>query len=365
MPACGPTSHCRPTSHVPWSLYHPAVRTEDFDYPLPPALIAQQARPRGTSRLMVLDRAHDRLEIRRVTSLPHLLRPGDVLLRNDVRVIPARLRARRPGGGETELLLVRPTGGASWEVLARPAKRLRAGTALAAGPLRAVPERPVGDGRWLVTFDPPLDERSLAALGEVPLPPYIRREGGPTDEDRRRYQTVYASGGRAIAAPTAGLHFTPELLAALEERGVAIADLTLHVGPGTFKPVQVADPREHSLDVEDYEIPAATASLLDRALASGRRVVCVGTTSCRSLEHALLLGRGKVRPGPGRADLFILPGYRFLGAGALLTNFHLPRSTLLMLVAALAGRERVLATYRAGIAAGFRFYSYGDAMLVV
>jgi len=341
------------------------VRTADFDYPLPEELIAQHARPRGTSRLLVLRRDRGGIGLDRISSLPSLLAPSDVLLLNDVRVIPARLRARRPGGGETELLLVRPLGGGEWEAMARPAKRLRPGAPLALSAGVAIPREPIGEGRWRVAFDPPLDAAALAAVGEVPLPPYIRRPEGPSDADRARYQTVYAAAGRAVAAPTAGLHFTPELLDALAARGIEAQRVMLHVGPGTFKPVQVEDPADHRLDPEDYEFPAASAAALDRALAAGRRVVCVGTTSCRALEHALGRGAGRVPPGPAQADLFITPGHRFRGTGALLTNFHLPRSTLLMLVAALAGRERVLAAYAAAIRERFAFYSFGDAMLIL
>lgn len=341
------------------------MRTADFEYTLPEGLIAQAARPRGASRLLVLDRASGDVSLTRISALPSLLDPGDLLLLNEVRVIPARLRVHRPEGGEAELLLVRPLGGSAWEVMARPAKRLRAGVPLALARGAAVPRERMAEGTWRVEFDPPLDEASLAAVGEVPLPPYIRREHGPSEADRLRYQTVYASTGRAVAAPTAGLHFTPELLAAVGERAVEVARLTLHVGPGTFRPVQAEDPLEHVLEPEDYEISPEVAAALNRALAAGRRVVCVGTTSCRALEHALRAGCGRVLPGLGRADLFILPGYRFRGTGALLTNFHLPRSTLLMLVAALAGRARVLAAYGVAVREGFSFYSFGDAMLVL
>ena len=341
------------------------MRTADFEYALPEGLIAQAARPRGATRLLVLERATGRTALTRVSELPALLAPDDLLLLNEVRVIPARLRARRPGGGEAELLLVRPLGGGAWEAMARPGKRLHVGVPLSLARGAAIPRTRLAEGTWEVEFDPPLDAEALAAVGEVPLPPYIRREGGPSAADRERYQTVYAAGGRAVAAPTAGLHFTPELLAAVAERGVEVARLTLHVGPGTFRPVQVEEVSEHRLEPEDYEIPAAAAAALNRALASGRRVVCVGTTSCRALEHALRAGRGRVLAGPARADLFIRPGYRFLGTGALLTNFHLPRSTLLMLVAALAGRERVLGAYRLAVRERFAFYSFGDAMLVL
>ena len=340
------------------------MRTSDFDYTLPAELIAQAARPRGCSRLLVLRRNAGEVALDRIGSLPALLAPGDLVLLNDVRVIPARLRARRPGGGEAELLLLRPLGGAEWEVMARPARRLRAGVALALGAGEAIPRERLAEGRWRVEFAPPLDEGSLAVVGEVPLPPYIRRPNGPSEADYLRYQTVYARTGRAVAAPTAGLHFTAELLAALAVRGIETARITLHVGAGTFKPVQAEEVADHRLDAEDYEISASAATTLNRALAAGRRVVCVGTTSCRALEHALERGGGRVLPGSASADLFIVPGHRFRGTGALLTNFHLPRSTLLMLVAAFAGRERVLAAYARAVRERFAFYSFGDAMLI-
>lgn len=229
----------------------------------------------------------------------------------------------------------------------------------------AIPLERLGAGRFRVGFEPPLQAATLEEVGEVPLPPYIHRPGGVSEADRQRYQTVYARRGRAVAAPTAGLHFTPELLAACAARGVELCRLTLHVGPGTFKPVGVDDPRQHQLDSEDYEISDVAAHAINRALALGRRLVCVGTTSCRTVEHAVTVGAGRVRAGCGRADLYILPGYRFHVTGALLTNFHLPRSTLVMLVSALAGRDRVLAAYDTALASGFRFYSYGDAMLIL
>lgn len=341
------------------------MRTADFDYPLPAQRVAQAARPRGTSRLLVLDRRGGGVRAARVSELPALLAPGDLVVLNEVRVIPARLPARRRGGGEAELLLVRPRDGGEWEVMARPSRRLRPGVPLALRRGVAVPLQRLGPGRWRVRFEPALDAAALETVGEVPLPPYISRPDGPSEADRGRYQTVYARQGRAVAAPTAGLHFTPELLAACAARGVEVCRLTLHVGPGTFRPVAVEDPRDHVLDSEDYEIPPAAAAAINGALAAGRRLVCVGTTSCRTVEHAVAASGGRVRPGAGRADLFIVPGYRFRATGALLTNFHLPRSTLLMLVAALAGRERVLEAYRTALARGFRFYSYGDAMLVL
>lgn len=315
--------------------------------------------------MLVLDRCADRFRITRFSALPGLLAPGDLLLLNDVRVIPARIRFRRSGGGGGELLLVRPMDDACWESMARPGKRLRPGVPLMLASGRAIPVERLDGGRWRVRFDPPLDLDLLEAVGEVPLPPYIERAAGPDERDRRRYQTVYANRGRAVAAPTAGLHFTPELLAACDDRGIERATVTLHVGPGTFRPVQVEDPSDHVLDVEDYVIPTATAAAINRALATGRRIVCVGTTSCRTLEHALAGGSARVRAGAAAADVFIVPGSALRGTGALLTNFHLPRSTLLMLVSALAGRERALDAYRLAAASGFAFYSFGDAMLVL
>lgn len=340
------------------------VRTEDFAYELPPELIAAFPRPRGTSRLLVLPRQGSPWEAN-IRDIPALLTPGDVLLLNDVRVIPARLFGRRPGGGVCELLLLRPAGEGVWEAMGRPAARLREGTVVSFPWGRGVIQGRQGEGKLLVAFEPPLDASALEALGEVPLPPYIEKKRKAQPEDRRRYQTVFARRGLAVAAPTAGLHLTAELLAACEARGVEVVSLTLHVGPGTFKPVKSEDPRQHRLDPELYEISRETAGALNRALASGRRIVAVGTTSVRALEDALKRGGGRVLPGVAHADTYILPGFVFRGTGALLTNFHLPRSTLLMLVAALAGRERVLAAYEMAKARKFGFYSYGDAMLIL
>ena len=342
--------------------------THAFDYELPPGRIAQRPAPRGESRLLLLD-AEGPSRHRRVRDLPELLGPGDLLVVNDTRVIPARLFARRvPGGGRVELLLVEKVGDREWDALAKPGRKARPGTRLdLGGGLTAVTApRPAGegaangdgDGRLRVVFSEPV-EPHLEPLGHVPLPPYIKR----ADEaaDRERYQTVYARNPGAIAAPTAGLHFGQELLAAVEARGAAVAALTLHVGIGTFKPVTAALVHEHRMEAERYEIPDATAEAIARARAAGGRVVAVGTTVVRALEAAARED-GTVPAGPGRTDLFITPGHRFRVVDALLTNFHLPCSTLLMLVCAFAGRERVLAAYREAIAEGYRFYSYGDAM---
>ena len=333
------------------------LRTSDFDYHLPPEAIAQHPGERGESRLLVLGRTTGE---RRFAELPDLLDPGDLLVVNDTRVIPARLRARRPTGGRVEILLVEREESASWWCLLRPGRRLPPGAPLAVegGPSARVEER--ADGRFRLTFEQPI-EPLLKEIGETPLPPYIDRPVEP--RDRERYQTVYAARPGAVAAPTAGLHFTPALLAALERRGIRQASLTLHVGPGTFRPVKAENPEEHVLDSERFEIPEATAEAVAATRRNGRRVVAVGTTVVRSLETAATPD-GLVTTGAGRTGLYIRPGYGFRVVDRLITNFHLPRSTLLMLVCAFAGRNRVLDAYRQAVGSGFRFYSYGDAMLV-
>ena len=333
------------------------LRTSDFDYHLPPEAIAQHPGERGESRLLVLGRTTGE---RRFAELPDLLDPGDLLVVNDTRVIPARLRARRPTGGRVEILLVEREESASWWCLLRPGRRLPPGAPLAVegGPSARVEER--ADGRFRLTFEQPI-EPLLKEIGETPLPPYIDRPVEP--RDRERYQTVYAARPGAVAAPTAGLHFTPALLAALERRGIRQASLTLHVGPGTFRPVKAENPEEHVMDSERFEIPEATAQAVAATRRSGCRVVAVGTTVVRSLEAAAT-SDGLVAAGAGRTGLYIRPGYGFRVVDRLITNFHLPRSTLLMLVCAFAGRNRVLDAYRQAVGSGFRFYSYGDAMLV-
>ena len=333
------------------------LRTSDFDYDLPPEAIAQHPGERGESRLLVLGRTTGE---RRFAELPDLLDPGDLLVVNDTRVIPARLRARRPTGGRVEILLVEREESASWWCLLRPGRRLPPGAPLAVegGPSARVEER--ADGRFRLTFEQPI-EPLLKEIGETPLPPYIDRPVEP--RDRERYQTVYAARPGAVAAPTAGLHFTPALLAALERRGIRQASLTLHVGPGTFRPVKAENPEEHVMDSERFEIPEATAEAVAATRRNGRRVVAVGTTVVRSLETAAT-SDGLVAAGAGRTGLYIRPGYGFRVVDRLITNFHLPRSTLLMLVCAFAGRNRVLDAYRQAVGSGFRFYSYGDAMLV-
>ncbi len=342
-----------------------------FDYELPESLIAQHPVPRGTSRLLVLDRASGRRVHATIADLPAHLAPGDLLVVNDTRVFPARLLGRRdPSGGAVECLLLERVGPDRWDALVHPGQKLRVGSRVVfEGPgvrLRGEMLERRFFGRRLVRLtveDGPDLETAIEQIGHVPLPPYIRRPDLP--EDRERYQTVYARVPGSVAAPTAGLHFTEALLAAIDARGVERTAVTLHVGYGTFKPVRVERVEDHTVDPEAFDISEGAARAINRALDEGRRVVAVGTTTTRALETAVRLGGGRVRPGAARTDLFIYPGFDFRVVGALLTNFHLPRSSLLMLVAAFAGRERVLEAYREAVERRYRFYSYGDAMLVV
>jgi S-adenosylmethionine:tRNA ribosyltransferase-isomerase len=343
------------------------VRLDDFAFDLPEELIAQQpTAKREASRLLVLDRAAGTINHRSFAAIGEWFRPGDLLIANDTRVIPARLLGRKESGGQIEVFLVRREVGDEkvWRCLTRSSKPPRAGSRvifadgsqavfLGGGepPLQRVRFESAGDfSAW------------LEANGEMPLPPYIRRAAGTLD--RERYQTVFARHAGALAAPTAGLHFTPEILADLTARGVEVQALTLHVGLGTFLPVRVADPREHRMHHESYLVPEATAAAVNRARAEGRRIVALGTTSTRALEAAADAD-GRVAAGPGETDIFIYPGYRFRAVSGLVTNFHLPRSTLLMLVAAFAGQEAVLEAYRQAVTARYRFFSYGDCMLIL
>jgi S-adenosylmethionine:tRNA ribosyltransferase-isomerase len=341
------------------------MRTDDFDYELPQELIAQKPVPRGASRLLVLDRASGKLEHREIGDLLEYLQPDDLLLLNDTRVIPARFYARRSTGRSFELLLLRVMEEDCWEALLRPSARARIGERLELGDGgAAIPEERRGGGRWRVCFDPPLDLERLDRIGEMPLPPYIGRPPGGIDADRLNYQTVYAAIPGAVAAPTAGLHFTDGHLQQIRDSGIEIASLTLHVGLGTFRPVSVEQIADHEMHEEWYSVSEETAASINSALEDGRRIVCVGTTSVRALEGALAVGEGRVHPGDGWTRLFITPGFEFRGVGAMLTNFHLPRSTLLMMISAFAGRERVLSTYAEAIRHRYRFFSYGDAMLI-
>ena len=365
------------------------VRTDQFDYRLPPDRVAQEPLPRrDESRLLVLRTApQPGLEHRTFFELPMLLAAGDLVVVNDARVLRARLEVRRPGGGRAELLLLEPTTASNdprpqWRALVRPAKRVRVGQrlqlvarsrSLAAGggaPGPWVQVVGTGDeGSRIIAFPAGSSVAELLdTFGEVPLPPYIHRQVGDrrTLRDRRRYQTVYAHHPGAIAAPTAGLHFTREIMHELERHQIGVATLTLDVGPGTFRPITSEHVDNHQMASERYRIPAATAQAVRQTRRRGGRVVAVGTTVVRALESSVLAADGdEIRDGEAEADLMVRPGYRFRVIDALITNFHLPRSTPLLLAAALVGRQRLLRAYEEAITYGYRFYSYGDAMLVL
>ena len=354
----------------------------DFDFDLPLELIAQEPpAARGGARLLHLDRASGAIAHTAVSGLPELLRAGDLVVVNNTRVFPARLLGRRdPSGGAVECLLVNrvrpgsdpdrtPSGSELWEALVHPGQKLKPGARVVFEGARTIHGEILerrGFGRRVVrlwTADgSPLDE-AVDAIGHMPLPPYIKRDDRVDDRDR--YQTVFAQARGSIAAPTAGLHFTPALTAALAARGVELAEITLHVGYGTFQPIRVDRVEDHRLESERFEIGAAAADAVNRARAERRRVIAVGTTTTRTLEAAARLGGRTIAPGRGETDLFLYPGAEFLIVGGLLTNFHLPQSSLLMLVSAFAGRDRVGSAYDAAIAERYRFYSYGDAMLIL
>lgn len=375
------------------------LRTADFDYILPPDLIAQAPAPeRDRSRLLVLDRNAGVMQHRIFRDLPEYLLPGDLLVINEVKVIPARLFGRSERRHLIEVLLLceveadpdlKRAGTSCWEALVKPSRQVRTGDrlALADETITAEVIEKRGEGRHLLklAYDGKLADL-LWQFGQMPVPPYIKRQRSaissqqsakddltspypipyPLDPvllDRERYQTVYAKHEGAIAAPTAGLHFTPELIETLTRQGVAVAPITLYVGPGTFRPIRVEEVSAHQMESERYIVPEQTALAVKAAKREGRRVIAVGTTTVRALEHAAV--DGDVRSGAGATDLFIYPGYRYRCIDALITNFHLPRSTLFMLVSAFAGRDAVLAAYCEAIALRYRFYSYGDAMLIV
>jgi S-adenosylmethionine:tRNA ribosyltransferase-isomerase len=334
----------------------------DYAYPLDQSLVAAEPLPhRSASRLMVLPPGQDPPQHHHVRDLPRFLRPGDALVVNNTRVVPARLVARKPTGGAVEILVVEPGEGTEARAMMQASKPVRPGARLllSSGEEVEVLGRR-GDGLWEVGFRRQVSE-VLEELGAVPLPPYIHR--APTAEDRQRYQTVFARWPGSSAAPTAGLHLDHALLEEVRRSGVHVVEVTLHVGPGTFVPVRAEDIRDHVMHEEWFDVPAASAQVLGQVRARGGRVVAVGTTSCRTLEAAADQG-GRVHAGGGTTSIFIHPGYTFRVVDALLTNFHLPESTLLMLVCALAGRERVLAAYQEAQRERYRLFSYGDAMLV-
>jgi S-adenosylmethionine:tRNA ribosyltransferase-isomerase len=341
------------------------MRLADFDFDLPrPRIADRPAEPRDSARLLVL-LAEGGFGDRRIADLPELLRPGDLLVCNDTEVIPARLVGRR-GAATVEITLARDLGGGRWQAYAKGARRLHVGDRIEfAGDFAAevVAKDPEGPVRLGFTLEGAAFAAALTRYGAMPLPPYIKRPRGGDPNDRESYQTMFARTPGAVAAPTAGLHFTPALLDRLASRGIEQAIVTLHVGPGTFLPVKTDDPREHRMHGEWGIITAETAERIHATKARGGRVVAVGTTSLRLIESAAAEA-GAVQPFAGETHLFILPGYRLKAADLLLTNFHLPRSTLFMLVAALAGLDRIKAAYAHAITDGYRFFSYGDACLI-
>ena len=348
------------------------MRTSDFDYHLPEHLIAQTPlEPRDHSRLLVVDTATGELSHRHFYDIGHFLQPGDLLVLNNSRVLPARLKGRRSGtGGAVEVLLLHREDEGLWKAMVRPGRRLGPGAAFEIDGVSVDVLEDLGDGTRLIRMS---DEGVIRDSGEVPLPPYIHTPLA----DGERYQTVYASAEGSAAAPTAGLHFTPELLDDLRLKGIRLAQVTLHVGVDTFRPVRSEQPGKHKLHSEYFQLGEQAALEINQAKADGRRIICVGTTSVRLLEQAALLaeeqGSATLAAASGWADLFILPGHRFRLVDGLITNFHLPRSTLLMLVSAFAGRDRagdagreiILRVYQEAIEGGYRFYSFGDCMMIL
>ncbi len=339
------------------------MRTADFTFVLPPELIAQDPlKDRAASRLLLLDKKTGEISHRVFSDIVSFLKPGDCLVLNDTKVIPARLYGiKADTGAAIELLLLKRREGDVWETLAKPGKKARPGAKLLFGKTLSAEVLDIEkEGSRLVRFTyDGIFEEVLDALGEMPLPPYITHKL----QDKDRYQTVYAKYEGSAAAPTAGLHFTKELLAQIEAGGVKLAYVTLHVGLGTFRPVKVANVCEHHMHAEYYQVSEEAADAVNAAKKSGHRIVCVGTTSCRTLESAAD-ENGILRACSGQTEIFIYPGYRFKATDCLLTNFHLPESTLLMLVSAMAGREQTLAAYREAVSQRYRFFSFGDAMFI-
>lgn len=339
------------------------MRTSDFDFELPEELIAQTPlERRDTSRLLTLDKSTGKTEHHHFYELTDFLRPGDCLVLNNSRVLPARLIGHRPTGGACEVLLLVDKGDNVWECLVRPGRKLKPGAEVVFGDgqLKATIEAEVEDGKRLVRFHyQGIFLEILEQLGKMPLPPYIKAEL----QDQERYQTVYSKVNGSAAAPTAGLHFTPELLQKIEDMGVKLCYVTLHVGLGTFRPVKAEDIQEHEMHSEFCMISQETADIINETKRNGGRVICVGTTSCRTIE-SFAAEDGTMTERSGWTNIFIFPGYKFKVLDCLITNFHLPQSTLIMLVSALAGRENVLAAYKEAVESRYRFFSFGDAMMI-
>jgi S-adenosylmethionine:tRNA ribosyltransferase-isomerase len=340
------------------------MNVKDFDYDLPEELIAQDPlEDRSSSRLMILDKTTGQIRHHRFFEIPRYLKPGDCLVLNNTKVIPARLFGVKEGtGAQIEILLLKRIEKDLWETLVRPGKKMKPGARVIFGDglLRGEVEAIAEEGNRLIRFSyEGIFEEILDQLGQMPLPPYITHQL----KDKNRYQTVYARYDGSAAAPTAGLHFTPELLQQIRDTGVKIAEVTLHVGLGTFRPVKVEEVTEHHMHSEYYSITKEAADLINNTRKAGGRIICVGTTSCRTIESAADEA-GNLKESSGWTDIFIYPGYQFKVMDGLITNFHLPQSTLIMLVSALAGREHVLAAYREAVKEKYRFFSFGDAMFL-
>ncbi len=343
-----------------------SITLADLSFDLPPDLIASEPlADRSGSRMMAVDRGAQSFEDKRFSDVVSCLRADDLLVVNNTRVFPARLFGKTATGARIELFLIRSIADNDWECLARPGRRLKNGTRIDIGPgFSATVLEKMPDGHLIVRFDceGPLDA-AIDLFGKTPVPPYIRRGADESDKDRERYQTIYAAKRGAIAAPTAGLHFTDEVLRQLRDKGVEIVEITLHVGYGTFEPVRVEELQEHRVAAEEYEISSEAAKAIEAARAAGRRIVAVGTTTTRALESNYSEFEA-ITPGRRMADITILPGYKFNVVDALLTNFHLPQSSLLILVSTFAGYDLIMRAYEHAIGEGYRFYSYGDCMFI-
>jgi S-adenosylmethionine:tRNA ribosyltransferase-isomerase len=343
------------------------MRISEFDYELPKELIAQTPpEKRESSRMLIVNRAKEILQDEHFCRFPQFLKKTDVLVLNNTKVFPARLLGTSETGAKIELFLVRELANKMWETLARPARRLKTGKRILFGKdLTATVLEKTADGHVFVEFQTENDfNEILDEIGQTPLPPYIKRENDNFDEDRERYQTVFAKNRGAIAAPTAGLHFTPEILEDIKNLGVKIVEITLHVGYGTFEPVRVTDLAEHKVMPERYAVSEETAEILNEAKAENRRIVAIGTTTTRALESSSDEA-GKILAGNGLADLTVVPGYKFKTTGGILTNFHLPQSSLLVLISTFAGYNLTMKAYKHAVESRYRFYSYGDCMLIL